>query len=263
MRRLSPPRRSGRRPVRPAPHGSGRLRPGRLDGDAGAGAGREHHQSHDRGSADGFAGPAHLHIGVEALGGLDELGRGARMQAFFVDDFDDFDDRPVRRPCRHAPQGAQGRRIPSFSGQDPAGDGHIFAAGRLSCRDRLGERIFLAHLGQLDQHRHVDPGQHLDIGPAPCRKSPDSRACLRTCRSGSRRHRRYRRASPPPGYRSRRCSTSSSGPMVTASICFCGPTTCSSAERNSEASRPWVTRTRPIIEDTRRARERRTKGRQS
>src|SRR5689334_8851429 len=45
----------------------------------------------------------------------------------------------------------------------------------------------------------------------------------------------------------RRCSTSSSGPMVTVSICFCSPTTCSNAARNSTASRPWVTRTRPII----------------
>src|SRR4051794_19196375 len=45
----------------------------------------------------------------------------------------------------------------------------------------------------------------------------------------------------------RRCSTSSSGPMVTVSICFCSPTTCSSAARNSTASRPWVTSTKPII----------------
>ena len=52
----------------------------------------------------------------------------------------------------------------------------------------------------------------------------------------------------------RRCSTSSSGPMVTASICVCGPTTCSSAERNSTASRPCVTRTRPIMENSPRAR---------
>ena len=38
------------------------------------------------------------------------------------------------------------------------------------------------------------------------------------------------------------------GPIVTASIWVCGPTTCSSAERNSTASRPCVTSTRPIME---------------
>src|ERR1700732_1613169 len=40
---------------------------------------------------------------------------------------------------------------------------------------------------------------------------------------------------------------SSSGPIDIVSICVCAPTTCSSAERNSTASLPWVTRTSPII----------------
>src|SRR5262245_23350348 len=47
----------------------------------------------------------------------------------------------------------------------------------------------------------------------------------------------------------RRLSKSSSGPIVTVSICFCAPTTCSSAARNSVARHPCVTRTRPIIQD--------------
>ena len=46
---------------------------------------------------------------------------------------------------------------------------------------------------------------------------------------------------------------SSSAPIVMASICFCGPITCSSAARNSSARRPWVTRTRPIIKNSSRA----------
>src|SRR5580693_5338778 len=46
----------------------------------------------------------------------------------------------------------------------------------------------------------------------------------------------------------RRFSMSSSGPMHTAWICACGPTTCSSAATNSAASRPWVTKTMPIID---------------
>src|SRR5690242_8587304 len=45
----------------------------------------------------------------------------------------------------------------------------------------------------------------------------------------------------------RQRSESSSAPIVIASICFCGPMTCSSAALNSSARRPWVTSTRPII----------------
>ena len=45
----------------------------------------------------------------------------------------------------------------------------------------------------------------------------------------------------------RRFSMSSSGPMQTVSTFRCEPTTCSMADRNSSARRPWVTRTMPII----------------
>src|SRR6516225_9205935 len=45
----------------------------------------------------------------------------------------------------------------------------------------------------------------------------------------------------------RRSSISSSGAIAIVAICLCGPTTCSSAARNSTASRPCVTRTMPII----------------
>src|SRR5690606_32881500 len=47
---------------------------------------------------------------------------------------------------------------------------------------------------------------------------------------------------------SRRASMSSSGPMQTVSTRSCGPTTCSSADLNSMASAPCVTRTMPIIQ---------------
>src|SRR5688572_8642916 len=47
---------------------------------------------------------------------------------------------------------------------------------------------------------------------------------------------------------SRRASMSSSGPMQIVSTCSCGPTTCSSADLNSTARAPCVTRTRPIID---------------
>ena len=49
----------------------------------------------------------------------------------------------------------------------------------------------------------------------------------------------------------RRSSISSSGPMQTASMASCGPTTCSIAVMNSAARRPWVTNTNPIIRSTR------------
>src|SRR6202453_1774342 len=45
----------------------------------------------------------------------------------------------------------------------------------------------------------------------------------------------------------RRCSMSSSGPIAIVSNFICGPRTCSSAARKPLASRPWVTRTIPII----------------
>src|SRR5215218_8025749 len=45
----------------------------------------------------------------------------------------------------------------------------------------------------------------------------------------------------------RQRAESSSAQTVMASICFCGPITCSSAALNSSARRPWVTSTRPII----------------
>src|SRR5258707_12141208 len=46
----------------------------------------------------------------------------------------------------------------------------------------------------------------------------------------------------------RRTSILSSAPMQTDSIEPWGPTICSSAWTNSSASRPWVTRTRPIMD---------------
>ncbi|PAV71384.1 hypothetical protein WR25_11113 [Diploscapter pachys] len=48
----------------------------------------------------------------------------------------------------------------------------------------------------------------------------------------------------------RRSSMSSSGPIEMVAIRSCGPTTCTMAVTNSSASRPCVTRTRPIISVT-------------
>src|SRR5690606_21614664 len=56
------------------------------DGDRAAGAGGEHHQAHDRGAADAHPVLLDLDRGVEAADELDELGRGAGVQAALVDD---------------------------------------------------------------------------------------------------------------------------------------------------------------------------------
>src|SRR5262249_32966061 len=49
----------------------------------------------------------------------------------------------------------------------------------------------------------------------------------------------------------RRSSMLSYGPMATARICGCGPSTCSAAATNSSARRPWDTTTTPIIQFSR------------
>ena len=56
------------------------------DRDGGALRGAEGQKAHDGASAHGLAAAGHGHVGVEALDGLDELGRGAGVQAPAVDD---------------------------------------------------------------------------------------------------------------------------------------------------------------------------------
>src|SRR5262245_46242146 len=53
----------------------------------------------------------------------------------------------------------------SFTRENATGDGDVFAAGVLGRRHRLGERAFVAHFGELDQHRQIDTGEDLDLGP--------------------------------------------------------------------------------------------------
>ena len=62
------------------------LRPGGGHDDGGARPGRQHHQAHDRGAADGLAAASDQNLGVELLDHLDEFRGRPRMQAAFVDD---------------------------------------------------------------------------------------------------------------------------------------------------------------------------------
>src|SRR5918993_1287527 len=58
----------------------------RRHGDGRALRGAEGQQAHDRAPADRLAAAGHGDVGMEALDGLDELRRGASVQALAVDD---------------------------------------------------------------------------------------------------------------------------------------------------------------------------------
>ena len=128
-----------------------------------------------------------------------------------------------------------------------AGDVDVFAPGLLGRRHGLAQRLVLAHAGELDQHRQVDAGDHLDALAVHGRDREVRRRAaehvgehhdaaavvdladrIDDLACAAARCRRRRRCRPR-------------GP------CACGPTTCSIAARNSAASRPCVTRTRPIM----------------
>src|SRR6185369_8894019 len=61
--------------------GLGRLIAAGTDDDLAAGAGAEHHETHDRGAGDGLAVLQDGDLRVEFGGALHELGGGARVQA--------------------------------------------------------------------------------------------------------------------------------------------------------------------------------------
>src|SRR6267154_301391 len=201
-------------------HDLGRLWAGRLDRDAGAGPGCEHHQAHDRSAADPLGSAGDKDLGIELLHRHHEFGGGAGMQAALIADL------------QHTTDGGRG----------PGG---------------IGAAVRFAHLAHLPFSTRLATVMYLR--PASCAAS--TATCGRPITEierldGVPPNMSVRMATPSPlstrftasMMSRRRCSGSSSGPMVTASICCWGPTTCSSAERNSTASRPWVTSTKPIIE---------------
>src|SRR5262245_26576087 len=223
------------------------LRSGRLDRDGGAGSGGEHHQPHDRIAADGLAAARHPHVGVELFHRLHELGGGARVQALLVADL------------QHPADGALARRqVVRGTIGGAGGLVHLPVSTRLAMVMYLRPESCAAATASVSGHSSRTLASFTSIGRLiPASTSTLGRPMTEIARfEGVPPNMSVRIATPSPlstrltasMMSLRRCSTSSSGPIVTASICFCGPTTCSNAERNSTARRPCVTRTRPIME---------------
>src|SRR3954453_14309868 len=59
-----------------------------------------------------------------------------------------------------------GARAELAAWQARAGDGDVFASGLLRHGDSLGQGTSLAHLGQFDQHRKIDPCEHVHLRTA-------------------------------------------------------------------------------------------------
>src|SRR5215831_11351696 len=219
---------------------------GGPDGDGDAGSGGQHHQAHDRGAADRFMTAGHGYGRIELFGALHEFRRGAGVQALFVDDFDIAHDGArlgipvdlggiVHLPVRTRLAIVQYLRPASWAAATACSSGQVsrtlaslISIGRLMPASTSTLGWLITEIARFDG---VPPNMSVRMAtPSP----PSTRF------TASRIFFRH-------------CSTSSSGPIVTASIWRWGPTTCSSAERNSMASRPWVTSTRPIIPNSSRA----------
>src|SRR3984893_18581790 len=229
-------------------HDLGRLGACGRDRDRGAGGGVEHQQPHDRRAAHGFVAAGDGHVGVELLDREDELRRRARVQALAVDDGDYPHDRAFgrmlfrRRAFRvgrfgHLPASTRLATVmylrpascawatASASGDSSRTLASLTSMGRLmpASTSTLGRFIT-----EIERFEGVPPNMSVRMA------TPSPLSTRLTASMMSLRHR----------------SESSSAPIVTASICFCGPMTCSSAALNSSARRPCVTSTRPIIENS-------------
>src|SRR5919199_6863270 len=218
------------------------LAPGRLDEDLGARSGREHHQAHDRIAADPLALARDPDLGVEALDAAHEFGGGAGMQAALVADQErarrsrrrrtglaHFPDRTWLATLMYLRPASWARPTAFSSGESPRTLANLMSIGRFTPATTSMRPWSMIEMARLDG---VPPNMSVSTA-TPC---PES-----TCRTASTMSWRRR-------------SMSSSGPMDTDAICGCGPTTCSSAATNSSASRPWVTRTRPIMTRSAKAR---------
>ena len=146
-------------------------------------------------------------------------------------------------PCVGWPIGAHRRA----SAKQLRGDVDVFAAGFLRAEHGALEALALAQAGELDQHRQVDAGDDLDLGAVHDR---DGQVGRRAAEHVGQQH------GALAGIDLRRSSAGCPGgaaPCRHRGRCrrrrsaSAAPTTCSSAATNSAASRPWVTKTMPII----------------
>src|SRR5579863_1566790 len=220
----------------------------RFDGDRGARRRREHHQAHDRRAADSFAAAHDPHVGVVFFDRLHELGGRARVQSFAVADIELADHGALaERSLFGSTFAAAFRRLVHFP-----------VRTRLAMVTYFRPASCAAATASASGHSSRTLASLTSIGRLmPASTSTLGRLITEIARlDGVPPNMSVRMATPSPlstrltasMMSLRRSSTSSSGPMVTASIWPCGPTTCSNAARNSTASRPWVTNTRPIME---------------
>src|SRR5690606_10614445 len=175
---------------------------------------------------------ADAHVGVEPGGEGDELGGGARMQAALVLDLNLFtqhqrfhQDTPARifeateiylRPASCAASTA------AVTSQVRRTVASLMSMGRFTPAITSTLGVPMSEIARFDG---VPPNMSVSrMTPLPA--STASTAWAMSCR---------------------RASMSSSGPMQMAFTASCGPTTCSIADTNSAASRPWVTSTSPFI----------------
>src|SRR5215831_13116552 len=209
----------------------------------------EHHQSHDRGAADGLTASGHPHLCVEALDCLNEFGGRARMQAALVDDQKLFGNSSLGYACPGRGTGITSERRVVLA--------HLPASTRLAMVTYLRPASWAIAIASGSERSSRTLASFTSMGRLmPASTSTFGRLMQDIARlDGVPPNMSVRIATPSPESTRltasmmslRQRSESSSAPIVIASICFCGPMTCSSAALNSSARRPWVTSTRPII----------------
>src|SRR6185312_9825689 len=206
--------------------------------DRAADAGGQHHQPHDREAGDLLALEGDADGGVVLAGGAHELGRCARVKAALVGDRQGALEGPgrrARRGARHEASLARMReatvmylRPASCAMRTASAIGRLRTLASLTSIGRFTPASTSMRAWSMIEMARLE-GVPPNMSVRTITPSPVSQACACS------------RISP------RRFSMSSSAPIQTTETHCCGPTTCSSAARNSRARLPWVTSTIPII----------------
>src|SRR6195256_2127875 len=216
-------------------HGLGGLaaRAGELD--LAADAGSQHHQTHDGKAGDFLALEADADVRIELAGGAHELGGGAGVQAALVGNGEgpaeraDAGIRALRRGVAHEASLARMREA-TVMYLRPAS----WAMRTASAIGRLRTEASFTSIGRVKPARtSIRACSMIEIArlegvPPNMSGSTITPSPLSHARALSR-------------ISARRFSMSSSAPMHTVETHCCGPTTCSSAAKNSRAKLPGVT----------------------